>query len=112
LQCVHIDYASAFKLFQALASNIIVNKLVLSFNRNITPTGWVACFRVLLGSQTALEEIHFGSNGGIDDEGAYLLANLLSTHMSTVRLLDVQFNSLITTNGWRACPTPLIEVQT
>ncbi|KAL3756918.1 hypothetical protein ACHAWU_005922 [Discostella pseudostelligera] len=98
----NIGDAGALELFQALASNTTLNKFSLSFNQDITATGWVACFRALLGSQSALEEIKFVCNDEMDDEGANLLVNLLSKHMSTVRLLDVQHNTSITTNGWRA----------
>jgi hypothetical protein len=98
----NINDEDAFEIFQALGGNTNLKKLTMSYDQTITSTGWATCFR-MLGSQSALEEKKFVCNdGGIDDEGANLLVNLLSKQMSTVRLLDVQFNTFISTDGWRA----------
>ena len=52
-------------------------------------------------SQSALEELVFPYNN-IDDDGARILVDVIVSHIGTVRCLDLEDNSFITTNGWRA----------
>lgn len=95
-----IDDEIAVDIFSALASNSSLKRFALPVADGITPTGWVSCFRLLIGSKSALEEIYFDLKN-IDDEGAAMLIRLISKHMSTVRKLDVSGNTDITTEGWR-----------
>jgi hypothetical protein len=87
-------------IFEALVHNTTLKKLVLVNNPGITATGWATCFQVLVGSQCAIEELGLGYNN-IDDEGASMLVNLVSNHMSTVRIVDIEGNESITSSGWR-----------
>lgn len=98
---LHVESDEAVvSIFEALVHNTTLKKLVLMSNRAITSTGWVTCFQVLVGSQCAIEELLLGNNY-IDDEGASLLVDLLSKHMSTVRILDISYNYPMTSNGCR-----------
>ncbi len=92
---------SAVALFEALVHNTTLKELKLTNNYLVTSTGWATCFRLLVGSQSTLEELYFDCCE-IDDEGATVLVDALSKHMSTVRILDIQNNPPITTIGWRA----------
>jgi hypothetical protein len=98
--CVKSD-TGAVALFEALVHNTTLKKLKLTNNDLITSTGWATCFRLLADSQSALERLYFDCCE-IDDEGATILVDVLSKHLSTVRILDIRFNPPITAVGWRA----------
>ena len=100
-ECRILCDVGAVAIFEALASNQTLKRLSFRYAEEITSNGWATCFRHLEGSQSALEELTFISNN-IDDEGANILANLLSRHMSTVRLLVIRYCDSITADGWRA----------
>lgn len=85
----------------------------LASDNSITPSGWrefsnglsapsaVLLELILDYSQSALEELVFPYNN-IDDDGARILVDVIVSHIGTVRCLDLEDNSFITTNGWRA----------
>jgi Ran GTPase-activating protein (RanGAP) involved in mRNA processing and transport len=98
LSTCNINDEGAYNLFSVLAHNASLKKLILVAVEDISPTGWVACFQILMGSRSALEVLNFGCND-IDDEGALALVNLVASHMCTVLSLNVWKNHLITTNG-------------
>jgi Ran GTPase-activating protein (RanGAP) involved in mRNA processing and transport len=102
-----IDDYSAAAIFQALSNNTSLKKLKISCNFGITSTGWEACFQLLFNSQSALEELVFPYNN-IDDNGARILVDVIVSHIGTVRCLDLEANSFITNNGWRAFADALL----
>jgi len=51
-----IDDETAVDVFSALASNTSLKIFVFPNADGITPTGWVSCFQLLIGSKSALEE--------------------------------------------------------
>lgn len=69
-------------------------------NEAVTAAGWIACFRILLDSESSWENFSLGGNS-IDDEGVARLVSLLAS-TSTVRSLKLSSNASITTHGWRS----------
>jgi Ran GTPase-activating protein (RanGAP) involved in mRNA processing and transport len=110
-ECRMLCDEGAVAIFEALASNQTLKKLSLRYCEEITSNGWATCFRLLEDSQSALEELTFVSNN-IDDEGANILANLLSKHMRTVRLLYLRYCDYVTADGWRAFADVLLPNST
>ena len=108
-----IDDDCAASLGDALAVNQILTSLRIASDNSITPSGWrefsnglsapsaVLLELILDYSQSALEELVFPYNN-IDDDGARILVDVIVSHIGTVRCLDLEDNSFITTNGWRA----------
>ena len=86
-------------MFSALASNTSLKRLTLCTS-NINSTVWVDCFRQLIGSKSALEELCVGS-GNMDDEGAAMLVDVISKHMSTFTSIFASSNYFVTAEGWR-----------
>ena len=87
-------------MFSALANNTSLKRLTLSLDDDITSTGWVECFRQLIGSKSALEELFICSDS-MDDEGAAMLVDVISKHMSTFTNIFVPSNYSVTAEGWR-----------
>lgn len=95
----------AVAFFSALAKNRSVRVLCMQGNESITSTGWVSCFELLVNSPgitgLPLENLDLYRNN-IDNDGAAMLAVLLTRHVSTLNTLCVVNNEGITTNGWRS----------
>ena len=83
----------ALLLFSTLANNATVKKLKIR-SGNITPAGWVACFRRLIDSRSVLTDMDFEDNI-IDDEGVSALVDLVARHMDTVSSLNLFQNPAI-----------------
>ena len=109
--CDDLYDEGAVAIFEALANNQTLKNLSFGPCLEITSDGWVTCFRLLEGSLSALEKLQFESNN-IDDEGAKVLVNLLSRHMSTVWLLSILYCDSITAVGWRAFADVLLPNST
>jgi hypothetical protein len=97
--CARINDEVGIYLFSALASNTSLKRLSL-FPDDITSTGWVDCFRQLIGSKSVLEELSIGSDY-MDNEGAAMLVHLISKHMSTFTKIIASSNYSVTAKGWR-----------
>ncbi len=87
-------------MFSALASNTSLKRLTLFTFSHINSTGWVDCFRQLIGSKSALEELCMESDN-MDDEGAAMLVDVISKHMSTLTSIFASSNYSVTAEGWR-----------
>lgn len=97
----NINDVGLSNLFSVLASNTVLQVLQLAFVYGITPSGWADAFRLLRNSQCALEDLTL-SDCYIDDEGASMLAHLLSDHLRNVVHIGFWSESIITKAGWGA----------
>jgi len=99
LNCNSIDDEGAELLVNSLAHTPL-KTWKMEGNEAVTAAGWIACFRILIDSESSWANFSLGGNS-IDDEGVAMLVSLLAS-TSTVRSLKLSCNVSITTHGWRA----------
>lgn len=80
LEACWFNDEAAESLFSVLARNETLKILKLKSIDSITATGWVACFQLLMDSESKLEKLDFSGSYNFGDREAIMLANLLSGH--------------------------------
>jgi hypothetical protein len=96
----HITDKVAVVLINALANNSRVQEVDLSYNRDVTITGWVGFLTVLCNPNLALEELYLEGNH-INDHVMTSFADTLSnSNMLRELNLDLEIVMLPPWDGW------------